>query len=145
MIAEDVLQLFARVLFSVYFIVSGVRHFTRTKAYAEYAKAVGRVPVPTVAVIVSGVMIVIGGLSILLGWHPRIGALPLVVFLVPVAFMIHHYWTYTDPMQRAGEEAQFGKNITLAGGAVRRRQPALAVVVGVSEADARTHRRTGAR
>jgi uncharacterized membrane protein YphA (DoxX/SURF4 family) len=115
---EQIAHLLARVLFSVYFIGSGVRHLTRTKSYAEYAKAVGNVPMPTAAVIVTGLMLLAGGLCILLGWHPRVGALLLVAFLIPVAIIIHHYWTYADPMQRAGEEAQFWKNITLAGAAL---------------------------
>lgn len=116
--AEQVGHIAGRLLFSIFFIGSGVRHFTQTKAFAEYAKAVGNVPLPRVAVIVTGLMLLAGGFSILLGWHPRIGAALLAAFLIPVAILIHHYWTYSDPMQRAGEEAHFWKNITLAGAAI---------------------------
>lgn len=51
----------------------------------------------------------------LLGFHPRIGAALLVAFLLPAAFIMHAYWKIQDPMQRAGDAAQFWKDIALAG------------------------------
>jgi uncharacterized membrane protein YphA (DoxX/SURF4 family) len=59
-----------------------------------------------------------GGLSILLGYHPRIGAGLLILFLVPTAFIMHGYWKIQDPMQRAGDEAHFWKDIALTGAAL---------------------------
>lgn len=108
----------ARVVFSAFFVMSGINHFTRTKQMAEYAKAVGNVPAASAAVLGTGVLLLFGGLSILLGFHPRIGAALLIVFLVPTSFMMHAYWKIADPMQKAGDMAQFWKNITLAGAAL---------------------------
>jgi uncharacterized membrane protein YphA (DoxX/SURF4 family) len=108
----------ARVVFSAFFVMSGVNHFTRTKQMAEYAKAVGNVPAASLAVLGTGVLLLSGGASILLGFHPRIGALLLFIFLVPTAFMMHPYWKVADPMQKAGEMAQFWKNISLSGAAL---------------------------
>lgn len=114
----QIVHVVARVVFSSFFIVSGINHFTRTKQTAEYAKAIGNVPAAPVVVIGTGVLLLAGGLSILLGYHPRIGALLLVVFLVPTSFVMHAYWKIADPMQKAGDMAQFWKNITLAGAAL---------------------------
>jgi uncharacterized membrane protein YphA (DoxX/SURF4 family) len=111
----DILHLIARILFSAMFIQSGYRHLMQSKPMAEYAKNVGHIPAPQAGVIVSGLMLLLGGFSILLGFHPRIGATLLFVFLVVAAFTLHKYWAETDPMARAGQEAQFWKNITLAG------------------------------
>jgi putative oxidoreductase len=108
----------ARILFGAFFVMSGVNHFTRTKQLAEYARAVGNVPAASLAVLGSGVLLLAGGAAILLGYHPRIGALLLFIFLVPAAFMMHAYWKVSDPMQKAGETAQFWKNISLAGAAL---------------------------
>jgi putative oxidoreductase len=102
----------ARILFGAFFVMSGVNHFTRTKQMAEYARAVGNVPAASLAVLGTGVLLLAGGASILLGFHPRIGALLLFIFLVPAAFMMHAYWKVADPMQKAGEMAQFWKNIS---------------------------------
>ncbi len=63
-------------------------------------------------------MLLGGGILILVRWHSIVGAAALVVFLVSAAFTIHNYWTLTDPMMKAGERAQFWKNITLAAAAV---------------------------
>jgi putative oxidoreductase len=111
---EDVLQMIARLLVSWLFLLSGYRHLVMRKPMAEYARASG-VPMPLAAVVVTGLMMLAGGLSLLLGWHPRLGAALIFVFLVAVAFWVHRFWTFTDPMQRATQEAHFWKNIALAG------------------------------
>ena len=114
MTLEEILQLVARVLLSWMFLQSAYAHFTQVKPMAAYAKATA-VPLPEVAVVVTGLMLLAGGLSLLLGFHPRIGSGLLFVFLVVTAFSMHRFWGLPDPMQRAGQQAQFWKNITLAG------------------------------
>ena len=42
----------------------------------------------------------------------------IVVFLVPVTFMMHAYWQETDPMQRINQRVNFQKNIALLGAAL---------------------------
>lgn len=111
------LEWIGRVVFVALFITAGVNHLRNTKAIAGYAGSKG-VPAPTAATAVSGVMLLGGGILILVRWHPIIGAAAIVAFLVPAAFMIHNYWTVTDPMAKAGEQAQFWKNITLAGATI---------------------------
>jgi putative oxidoreductase len=36
-----------------------------------------------------------------------------VIFLLPVTFMIHNFWTYTGAMQVQMEMANFMKNISM--------------------------------
>jgi len=114
----QVANVLGRLLFSALFLRSAYSHLTKVKMMAGYAQAVGHVPAPEVAVVGTGVMLLLGGLSILLGFHPRIGAALLVAFLIPVAFIMHAYWKIQDPMQRAGDAAQFWKDIALAGAAL---------------------------
>jgi len=114
MTLQDVLQMVARVLLSWMFLQAAYGHFTGVKPMAAYAKGAG-VPWPEVAVVGTGLMLLVGGLSLLLGFHPRVGAGVLFVFLVVVAFWMHAFWKVTDPMQRGVQRAQFWKNITLAG------------------------------
>src|SRR5688572_24528464 len=106
--------LIGRLVFSFFFIYSGFNHLTKISTLAQYAGASG-VPAPTLAVAVTGLMLLGGGLSILLGVRPKIGAALLVVFLVPTAFMMHKFWGLTDPMMAAMQAANFWKNIALAG------------------------------
>jgi putative oxidoreductase len=114
MIMGGKVLLLGRVVFSYFFLYSGFNHLTKLSMYAQYAGASG-VPAPTLLTAISGVMLLAGGLSILLGVQPRVGALLLAVFLVTAAFTIHKFWGLTDPMMAANQAAQFWKNITLTG------------------------------
>jgi uncharacterized membrane protein YphA (DoxX/SURF4 family) len=106
--------LVGRVVFSFFFIYSGINHFTKLSMMAQYAGASG-VPAPTLAVAVSGLMLLAGGLSILLGVHPRWGAILIALFLVPAAFTVHKFWGIADPMMAGNQAAHFWKNIALTG------------------------------
>jgi putative oxidoreductase len=109
--------LVGRVIFSVFFIFSGYNHLANVGMMAQYTASQG-VPAPQLAVVVTGVMLLVGGLSILLGWQVKVGALLLVLFLVPVSFFMHRFWGVADPMVAQNQMGHFFKNITLAGAAL---------------------------
>ncbi|WP_328876747.1 DoxX family protein [Streptomyces sp. NBC_00287] len=113
----DVLVLIGRILFSALFIVSAVGHLTQTKAMAGYATSRG-VPAAVPAVLGSGVLLLAGGLSVLLGVWADLGALLLVIFLVPTAVLMHAFWKETDPQARQMEMVHFQKDMALAGAAL---------------------------
>lgn len=114
---NELLLLLGRVLFASLFIMSGVSHLTKLEGTAQYAGSQG-VPAPKLATVVTGLLILVGGLSILLGFEPRWGALLLVVFLVPTAAMMHRFWGLSDAMMAANQAAHFWKNMALAGAAL---------------------------
>ncbi|MBI2921667.1 MAG: DoxX family protein [Planctomycetes bacterium] len=104
-----------RVLFASIFIMSSFGHFSA--GTIQFAAAKG-VPFPQFLVPFSGILSLAGGLSIALGWHARIGASLIVAFLVPVTFMMHDYWTVSDPAAAKIEQIMFMKNVAMLGGAV---------------------------
>ena len=110
--------LLGRVLYSLFFLMSGYNHLTKLGMMAQYAGSQG-VPAPKLAVGVSGLMLIGGGLSILLGFEPRIGALLLVAFLVPTAVVMHRFWGVPDPMVAQNQFIHFWKNIVMAGAALQ--------------------------
>lgn len=114
----SILILIARILFSLLFLMSAVGHFTKDSANAmtEFTKSKG-VPAPGLAVFVTGIMLLLGGLSILLGAYVNIGALLLVIFLIPTAFIMHNFWADKDPMMRQNNQIHFMKDLALAGAA----------------------------
>ena len=59
-----------------------------------------------------------GGLSILFGYKAKIGAWMLVLFLVPVTFMMHRFWGVSDPQAAQMQMIMFMKNISILGGAL---------------------------
>ena len=113
----DLLVLAARILFVPIFLASGMGHLGATDAMAGYAASKG-IPSPRFAVQGSGLLILLGGLSVVLGIYPAYGALALVVFCIPTAFLMHAFWKETDPMARMNETVAFFKDLGLAGGAL---------------------------
>ena len=113
----DVIVLIGRILFAALFVSSGAAHILQREAMAGYAGA-KQVPSALLAVLVSGVMILVGGLSVALGIWADLGALLIVAFLVPTALLMHRFWGESDPGARQLEQIQFTKDTALAGAAL---------------------------
>ena len=126
-----------RILFSLVFLAAVPGHFqSETIAYA----AAQGVPLANLAVPASGILALLGALSIAVGYKARWGAIALVAFLAPVTLMMHNFWSVTDPMMRQMQMVMFMKNIALIGGALT-----FAVHgAGALSLDARLERRTSA-
>ena len=104
-----------RILFGGYFIFSGLNHFLHLEALAA-AVASRNVAAPEVAVALTGLLILLGGLSIVSGQWPRMGALFIAIFLAGVTPVMHDFWAQPEP-QRTLELANFTRNLALLGGA----------------------------
>jgi putative oxidoreductase len=104
-----------RQLFSIIFIVASAGHLN-PETIASAARH--SVPLPHILVPLSGVLALLGGLSILFGYQTRIGAWLLVIFLVPVTLMMHNFWAVWDPAASQIEKAMFLRNVTMLGGAL---------------------------
>jgi uncharacterized membrane protein YphA (DoxX/SURF4 family) len=113
----DVVILIGRILFAILFLGSAYGHFAQGKGMTGYAQSKG-VPMPGPATYAGGVLLAVGGLSVLLGIWPDLGALVLVVFLVPTAVLMHGFWKETDAQAKQMEQIQFLKDISLAGAAL---------------------------
>jgi putative oxidoreductase len=90
---------------------------------AGYAASRG-VPLAKPATLLTGVQILVGGLSVILGVWGDLGSLLLAAFLPATAVLMHAFWTETDPMAKQMEMVQFQKD-----GRARRR--GLVVLLGV--------------
>ena len=115
--AVHILLLIGRILYGAFFLISGVNHFVKINSYKQYA-GMKNVPAASVAVVVSGLLILLGGLSVLLGFWPYIGLLLIAIFLVCVTPKMHAFWSVSDPMARMGEQVNFMKNVALLGAAL---------------------------
>ena len=113
----DLIVLIGRILFSAMFISSGIAHFRNAGMMGGHAQSKG-VPAAKPAVLGSGALILAGGLSVLLGVWADLGALLVLIFLVPTALLMHDFWKQSDPMAKQGERSQFFKNVSLAGAAL---------------------------
>ncbi len=103
----------ARILVAQIFLVSGLFKIVGWSGQIAWIESMG-LPFPTL--LLSGALIleVAGGLSLLLGWKSRWGALILALYLVPTTLIFHGFWSYE------GQEVQaqlfhFMKNVTTVG------------------------------
>jgi uncharacterized membrane protein YphA (DoxX/SURF4 family) len=113
----DAVLLIARILFSIMFVMSGLNHLTKADHMVPYAQMKG-VPMPKLSVQLSGLLLLLGGLSVILGVWADLGAIVLCVLLLAMAVKMHDFWTQTDPHAKQTEMISFMKNIGLAGGAL---------------------------
>lgn len=113
----DVVLLVGRILFGLIFLLSAVGHLTKTQYMAGYAASKG-VPAAAASVVLSGILMLLGGLSVVLGVWGDLGALILAIVLVPTTLLFHNFWTLSDPQAKATEQISFNKNLALIGGAL---------------------------
>jgi putative oxidoreductase len=115
---EDVMEslmFIGRILFAVIFVLSGVNHFAKAEALTGYAQSKG-IPQPKLANLGSGTLMILSGLSIILGIVADLGALVAAVLLVVMAVTMHNFWKQSDPQAKQVELSSFLKNFSMAGG-----------------------------
>jgi putative oxidoreductase len=110
----DTIFLIGRIIVGLYFLFAGYNHFKNLGFMSGYVASKG-IPAPKLAVAGTGVLLLAGGASVLLGLYPRAGIALLVLFLLGVSFTMHAFWKIPDPQQRMGEQVNFLKNIALLG------------------------------
>jgi len=113
----EIVFLIGRILFAFMFVMSGINHLTKADHMVGYAQFKG-VPSPKLAVQGSGVVLLLGGLSVILGVWADLGAIVLAAILVIMAVKMHNFWAIEDPQAKQADMIGFMKNISMAGGAV---------------------------
>ncbi|NEP44831.1 MAG: DoxX family protein [Okeania sp. SIO2H7] len=99
--------LVARIFLSAIFIRSGISKIfspESTQQYMESMSVPGWLLIPTI------IVLLVGGVSVLVGYKARYGALLLIGFLIPTTLVFH-----TNFAERS-EEIAFLKNLGLMGG-----------------------------
>lgn len=109
--------LIGRILFGGFFLYNGINHLKNRKMLAAYAES-KHVPKAEIAVTASGVALVVGGTSILLGVKPKLGTAAILGFLAGVSPVMHDFWRAEDPNQRMNDMVNFMKNLALFGAAI---------------------------
>ena len=101
--------LIGRILLAAIFLLSGFGKLTAISGTAGYFGAMG-LPVPTVTAIVVGLIELLGGIAILVGFQTRIAAWVLAIFTIATALVAHTGWADQNQM------IHFLKNVAITGG-----------------------------
>jgi len=110
------LFLLSRLLFGGILAFMGLNHFVQVDEMAAYAEFKG-LPAPRLSVLASGGLLVSGGLSLVLGVFPAIGAGAIAVFLLASAVTMHDFWAVEEE-DTQDEMTQFLKNVFGSGAAL---------------------------
>ena len=115
--AAGIVFLVGRILFSAFFLVSGIGFHIRKSGMAErYARSMG-FPLASLAGWPTGVWMTAGALSVALGIWPDIGLLMLIAFALPAALFFHRFWTMEGDMAQTQQQLFF-RNVIIVGAAL---------------------------
>ena len=106
--------LVGRILISVIFIMSGLGKVMQFDAQVGYAASHG-VPAASLAIILSIVVELVAATMIIAGYRARLGAALLLLWMIPVTFMMHAFWGVEDPMAQQIQMIMFLKNLAMMG------------------------------
>lgn len=106
--------LIGRIIFGGYWLMGSFNHFKNLDYMAQYATSKGT-PAAKAAVVGTGILLLLGGSSMLLGTYPSVGIALLIVFLLGVSVKIHNFWQVNDPQMKQLEMINFMKNMALIG------------------------------
>jgi putative oxidoreductase len=112
--ARYLLVVSGRVLLSVIFLLSGLTKITDWDGTTQYmaSKELPLIPLLLVAAIITELA---GGLSVLLGWKTRWGALLLFLYLIPTTLVFHNFWALSGTEMQM-QLMHFLKNLSIMGG-----------------------------
>ncbi|MDB6113006.1 MAG: DoxX family protein [Pedosphaera sp.] len=111
---EPALTLLGRILLSLIFILSAGGKIADWPGTAGYMASKGMVAIP-VLLTLAIVFELGGGLSVLLGFKARWGALALIIFLITASVIFHNFWAYTGA-EKQTQMVHFLKNLSIMGG-----------------------------
>lgn len=113
-VLKNALSFVGRLMIATIFLMSAVGNkipqFSQVVGYME-SKGV---PAPGFLLVGAIVFLIVGSLSVILGYQTRIGATLLLIFLVLATFFFHNFWAVEGAAQQA-EMIQFMKNLSMAG------------------------------
>lgn len=113
---QGMAALIGRICFSTIFIVAG---YHKLAAYSATVAVMTSKGIPMAEWLIVGAIILElgGGILVLLGYKARLGALMLLLFIIPVSYYFHSFWGY-GPEEMVNQMHHFMKNLAMMGGAL---------------------------
>ncbi|MDO8590300.1 MAG: DoxX family membrane protein [bacterium] len=109
----DILFFIGRLLLGSFLLYNAYNHLFKTKDLIAYTES-KKVPMAKVAVIVSGLLLLFGGYTIITGVRVTAGIIAVALFFIPVTFTMHTFWK-EEGQARMMDQIQFMKNLAILG------------------------------
>lgn len=104
----------ARVLLALMFVLSGFAKLGDLAGTAGYI-ASGGIPFASAVAVAVGLLELLGGLAIIVGFQARWAALALALFTLAASLLFHRFWAVAADQQYV-QQLMFMKNLSVAGG-----------------------------
>jgi len=106
--------LVARFLLALMFVGAGISKLTGLEGTAGYIASVG-LPAAQLLAIGAGLLELVAGVLLIVGWQARWAALALAAFTLVATFIFHRYWALPAEQQMM-QQLMFMKNLAITGG-----------------------------
>ena len=103
-----------RILLALMFILAGFSKLGNIAGTAGYI-ASGGLPFASLLAVVVGLLELLGGVAIAIGFHARWAALALGLFTLAASVLFHKFWAVPEG-QAMVQQLMFMKNLSVAGG-----------------------------
>jgi putative oxidoreductase len=104
----------ARVLLALMFVLGGVGKLAGLEGTAGYIASKG-LPAPMLLAGAAGVLELVAGVMLIVGWQARWAALALAGFTLVASVIFHNYWAMPADQQML-QQLMFMKNLSVTGG-----------------------------
>ncbi|HTU00076.1 MAG TPA: DoxX family protein [Rhizomicrobium sp.] len=113
--SETISPLLGRLALAWFFLSEAYMRATQWDANVQLM-SFAHVPAPPLVLAVAIIVLGLGGLALLFGYHARHGAMLLFGLVVVAVFFMHDYWSLKNVSERASEYEVFALNVAIAGG-----------------------------
>jgi putative oxidoreductase len=103
-----------RFLIAILFLMAGISKIPGWDGTAAYMASKG-VPMVGVALAITVAVEILASIMIIVGFKARYAAAAILIWLIPVTFMMHDFWNVADAMQQRMQMIMFNKNVAIMG------------------------------
>lgn len=114
-IIQGFVSLVARLMIVAIFLASAAAN--KIPKFTEVAEMMGGAGIQQPKIMLAGaiVFLILGSVSLIVGYYARFGALLLLVFLIAASYYFHAFWKLPAGPAQMAEQINFMKNVALMG------------------------------
>jgi putative oxidoreductase len=112
---ENVFILIGRLAICAFFLWTAFEKIKHWKMATDFLKS-KKVPLVSYVLPISVGLQVVGGLSLLFGLYTHLGALLLLIYMIPHTCKMHDFWNMEKSEKQSMSKLNFMKDVAIAGG-----------------------------
>ncbi|MBV8130645.1 MAG: DoxX family protein [Planctomycetaceae bacterium] len=114
-VLQGLVSVAGRIALAAIFLMSTLGYKIPNFNGAAQLMASQGIPAPRLMLVGAIVFLIVGSLSLIVGYRARFGAVLILVFLVLASYYFHNFWALSDPKARQEQMIHFMKNLSMMG------------------------------